>query len=199
MSTLSRIRKALALTTIAGSMIWGIGASSTGCSSDAVDNTTKDAAAQDCPVTVAAAQGKACTQDALVCTIAYPCGQFLAETARCTCTAGKFDCVSPKGAPIDDPANPACTKPGGGNPDCPADQTAAEGATCKTQGQQCAYQGFKCPGNTANNTDICFCAGGTPEGDGGVPLVYRCEIKGCTPTSDGSIKTDTGTPDAPPG
>jgi hypothetical protein len=193
MSTLPRLRKALALTTIAAAMIWGVGASSTGCSSDAADNNTPDAAAQDCPVTVVAAQGKACTQPGLNCGISYACGQFLAETARCTCTGGKFDCVSPQGKPIDDPASPKCTPPGGGNDVCPADQNAAENAPCKTQGQQCPYAGFTCPGNTTKNTDICFCTGGTPaSADAAVPLVYRCEIKGCTPPSDGAIP-DTGT------
>jgi hypothetical protein len=200
-SSFGSIRKGLALTTIALSMAWGIGVSSTACSSDAVDTKKDAAAAQDCPVTVAAASGKACTLPGLVCTIGYPCGQFLSETARCTCTDGKFDCVDSKDQAIANPESPKCTSPGGGNSDCPTDQAAADGKSCKLAGQQCAYAGFKCAGNTANNTDICFCTGGTPEGDAAVPLLYRCEIKGCTPPSDGSVKVDTGTPpvDAGPG
>lgn len=198
----SRIRKGLALTTIAAFMVWGLGASSTGCSSDDVAATPDAAVAQDCPKTVLLAQGTTCREEALLCVIGYECGQFLNESARCTCTAGKFDCVDPHGAAIEDPAKPKCTSPGSGNKDCPASQSAAEGASCKTPGQQCAFEGFTCSGNTSKNTDICFCTGGTPENDAAVPLIYRCEIKGCTPPSDGSIpkpdasKSDSAIPDA---
>ncbi|MEO6419690.1 MAG: hypothetical protein ABIP39_09805 [Polyangiaceae bacterium] len=180
MRNLSRLQIALALGTVCFSSSWAFLAA---CTSD---TTTPEATepAPFCPNTVKLAQGAACTQEGFMCPIGYPCGAFLAEQAQCTCTMGKYACVDSKGTAID-PDNPVCVSAGGGNAkECPASETSADNASCKTPGLQCHYAGPTCPGAASANIDTCQCVGANK--DGGV-LQFACEPMGCNPQSDASI------------
>ncbi|MEO6575104.1 MAG: hypothetical protein ABIP89_14765 [Polyangiaceae bacterium] len=177
---MSRLQIALALGTVCFSSSWAFLAA---CTSD---TTTPEATepAPFCPNTVKLAQGAACTQEGFMCPIGYPCGAFLAEQAQCTCTMGKYACVDSKGTAID-PDNPVCVSAGGGNAkECPASETSADNASCKTPGLQCHYAGPTCPGAASANIDTCQCVGANK--DGGV-LQFACEPMGCNPQSDASI------------
>ena len=184
-------------------MAWFVTA---GCSSSKNDSTPQNADAEVvCPNTLVATQGSACVQEGFICHVGYACtnGNFLNEQAHCTCTGGKYACADSTDKPIDDPANPPCTAPGGGNDkDCPADEKTAEGQSCKTAGLQCFYAGEVCPDTGKPNTDVCQCVGGgTGATDGAPSLLFKCEPQLCSPKSDGGIPIplDGGGKDTGPG
>ncbi len=164
-----------------------------GCSSSS-DSSTPDAAVQVCPDTIASALATpACTgnPDGKPCIVGFICPNELNEVATCNCTNNAWACVDHDNAPITDPeAGTNCTALA--NPQdsqCPANESAANNASCKTPGLICSYAGATCTGASSPNTDTCQCVNG---GDAG--LIYDCEQPACIapPTDAGTFSTDAG-------
>ena len=126
-----------------------------------------------------------CNTEGYVCGIGYPCGSFQ-QQATCTCTGGKYACVSADGKEIqadtssaDVSANFCIPQPP--SPEaCPMDVTAA-GKQCQTAGKTCYYKGLTCS-NGNQLTDNCYCEGSVQTlKDGGTVnrLTWNCTIDAC--------------------
>lgn len=186
------LRAAAGLFVVSSLALVGVSTVITGCSSDDNNGGTEDAGPAQCPATLAAAAGSACTVERMGCPYLYDCGQFLGQSAQCTCTDKVWSCVDPANNPVAAGATPSCTSPGGGNDkDCPAAET--EGAVCHTTGLVCSYTGKTCEGSATPLTDQCQCV---PNGDAGSSGFHiHCEPAQCLtpPAGDGGGgDTDAG-------
>src|SRR5689334_9516881 len=93
MSKLTRLGRAASIATLFGSLLWGTTA---GCSSSKASSSsdTLDSGVV-CPTSleIATDSNARCSEERYVCPVSYPCGQFLAGQALCTCTGGKWACT----------------------------------------------------------------------------------------------------------
>jgi len=164
-----------------------------GCSSSSDAAAAPDSGSNNCPTTLATAIGASCSS-VDPCVVGFLCPQSLNEIATCNCVKNAWVCEDGQHNPITDPAAETnCTSLGGGNDSqCPADETSANFASCKTPGLICSYAGPTCPGAAAANTDTCQCVGAASD-DGGAILQYNCSALGCiVPTEAGQPEVDSG-------
>jgi hypothetical protein len=167
-----------------------------GCSSSSGGGAPVDASVAQCPASVAAAIGAACTREGQDCGIGYTCGN-VPQQAHCLCTGGKYACTDATGADVAKGADPLCVPTGPANDkQCPAAEVGTEGKACTTAGLLCSYIGLQCPENAEPNLDTCQCQGAAS----GTGLFFHCEPVLCVPRSDASddafAAPDTSSKDA---
>lgn len=138
---------------------------------DLAAQAARDPTLATCPVTLSAANGRACEAD-LACTFTIEC-RTTPQQIRCVCEGGALACTDSQGE-LPPGAEPRCLDaPNTQSGECPATLRQAEGEPCGIVGHVCSYEGAKCPERPAQHLDACECVAD------GTARVFKCHVGQC--------------------